>query len=64
MNQHDHDTRDIEMLRLRSSGMSLSQVASALGMSRSTVSERCSAIRQADLAESGEAPSIVNAGYW
>ena len=64
MKDFDVDNRDIEMLRLRCAGVPPATVAQKLGVSASSVMNRCSNIRKADLAMSGEDPDAVRAGYW
>lgn len=65
--KHVPRARDDELLRwiaLRVAGWSAAQVAQRMGVSQSTVDMATREVRNADLAESGEPPGVVDRAYW
>jgi hypothetical protein len=59
--------RDVEILMWisgRSAGGSIGQVARIFGQPKRCVSVATANVLAADLAESGEPPETVRAGYW
>jgi DNA-binding IscR family transcriptional regulator len=57
------DERLLLILALRKRGVPSAKVAEAAGVSRANIDNILSRIRLADLAESGEAASVVRRGY-
>lgn len=54
----------LAMMAMRHNGLPLREIGFRLGVSHNAVATRTNAVRQADLAESGEPPRTVDRAYW
>lgn len=58
------DWQVLDWIKRRRAGETPKQIAVSCGVSLEVVRSATNRVRAADLAESGEAPAKVNAGYW
>lgn len=58
------DEKYLKWIAARNAGLGCAEIARGDAVTRSAVSLALKAIRDADIAESGEPPLVVDAAYW
>lgn len=58
------DELTLEMVRLRSAGMSAVEISRKIGKTQQFVTTATNRVRRADVAESDEPKGVVDAAYW